>query len=85
MKVIVLSLLIIGAIIVMVSIIKSRQIVKNVFLSIFQGIASLLAVNVLGLLTGVTIPFNWYTISFVSVFGMPSCIALLLADTMLLR
>lgn len=85
MKVIVLSLLIIGAIIVMVSIIKSRQIVKNVFSSIFQGIASLLAVNVLGLLTGVTIPFNWYTISFVSVFGMPSCIALLLADIMLLR
>lgn len=82
MNILIYSLLIIGAIIVVVSIVKSGQIFKNLISSVFQGIISLLAVNVIGLLTGVTLSLNWYTILFVSVFGTPSCIALLLVDTM---
>lgn len=71
-------ILIIGLICVIISLFKSGQPVRKAFKSALQGILSLIAVNVAGLLTGVTLSVNWYTLAFVSAFGMPAAIALTL-------
>ncbi len=46
-----------------------------------QGIASLLAVNVAGMFTGVTVAVNPVTLCTVSLLGVPGTIGLLLLDT----
>ena len=74
----VISVIIVGFICVIISMIKSGQPVRNAFISIIQGILSLIAVNVTGLITGVTVSVNWYTLAFVSAFGMPATIMLTL-------
>ncbi len=82
MKTIVIILLAVGAFAVYVSMIKSKHFFRNLINTVFQGLASILAVNVVGLLTGVTVALNWYTIAFSCVFGTPACIAFLLLDTL---
>ncbi len=83
MKYIIIGIFILGAAAVLFAGYKSGHLVKNIFTAAFQGLASLFAVNVLGLLTGVTLAVNWYTIVTVSLFGLPSAITLLLLDTFL--
>ena len=63
---------------------KSGHLFKSAVTSIFQGVTSMLAVNVIGLLTGVTISVNWYTLAAVSLFGIPSTITLVLLDAFLI-
>ncbi len=63
---------------------KSGNPIKSIIKSVFQGVISLMAVNVLGLMTGVTIAVNWYTLSCVCLFGLPSTITLVLLDTFLI-
>ena len=82
MKTIVIILLAVGAFAVYFSMLKSKHFFKSLINAVFQGFASLLAVNVIGLLTGVIISLNWYTVVFASVFGTPGCIALLFLDTL---
>lgn len=82
MKTIVIILLAIGALAVYITMVKSGHFFKNLISSVFQGLASLLAVNVVGLVTGVTIALNWYTVISTSIFGTPACIALLFLDTL---
>ena len=82
MKAVVIILLAAGALAVYITAVKSRHFFKSLISSVFQGLASLLAVNVIGLLTGVTVALNWYTIAFSCVFGTPACIALLFLDTL---
>lgn len=78
MKTAVIAVLIICALAVLVSLFKSGHFMKNLFTSAFQGIISLIAVNVIGLATGVSLSVNWYTLAAVSVFGLPGTIALTL-------
>ena len=82
MKAVIIILLAVGAFAVYFSMLKSKHFFKSLINSAFQGLASLLAVNVIGLLTGVTVALNWYTIAFSCVFGTPACIALLFLDTL---
>ena len=82
MKAVVIILLATGALAVYITAVKSGHFFKSLINSAFQGLASLLAVNVIGLLTGVTVALNWYTIVFSCVFGTPACIALLFLDTL---
>jgi hypothetical protein len=44
----------------------------------------MMAVNVLGLITGVTIAVNWYTLLTASLFGIPSVITIVLLDAFLI-
>ena len=81
MKAVVIILLATGALAVYITAVKSGHFFKSLISSVFQGFASLLAVNVIGLLTDVTVALNWYTIAFSCVFGTPACIALLFFDT----
>lgn len=82
MKAIVIILFAVGALAVYITAVKSGHFFKSLISSVFQGLASLLAVNVISLLTGVTVALNWYTIAFSCVFGTPACIALLFLDTL---
>ena len=71
-----LVVLIFCAAAVLIAMYRSGHFFKSLFATAFQGIVSLAAVNVTGLLTGVTLSLNWYTILTVSVFGLPSTVAL---------
>lgn len=73
------AILIISAFFVLIALIKSRHFFKSAFLTAFQGIASLMAVNIIGLLSGVVISTNWFSLAFCSVFGTPGTITLLLS------
>ncbi len=83
MKTAVITLFIFGVAAVLWASFKSGHFFKNLFTAAFQGIVSLFAVNVLGLLTGVTIAINWYTLTCVSFFGMPSVIGCVLLNSFL--
>ena len=61
---------------VLITMYRSGHFFKSLFITAIQGLASLAAVNVTGLLTGVSLSLNWYTILTVSLFGLPSTIAL---------
>ncbi len=84
MKILIAVILILFAFAVLVISYKSGHFIKIIFTSAFQGLAAMFAVNVLGLLTGVTIAVNWYTVITVAVFGLPSAIAILLLNTFLI-
>lgn len=81
MKTLFISIIIAGLIAVNFTIFRSGTVFKSFATTIFQGISSLLAVNVIGLFTGVSIALNWYTLGFVSFFGIPASISLLLLNT----
>lgn len=67
----------------LITMLKNGSFIKNLFISAFQGIASLLAVNALGLLTGVTIALNAYTATATAILGLPACISFLILDVIL--
>lgn len=81
MKIIIAALIICAAAVTM-SFAKSGHFFKSLFTSAFQGIISLIAVNVTGLATGVCLSLNWYTIAGVSVFGLPGTIALVIMKSL---
>lgn len=62
---------------------KKGHFFKSLFISAFQGLASLLAVNALGLLTGVTVAINWYTVAASVCLGIPACISMLVLNLIL--
>ena len=63
-----------------IAMLKKGFFFKSIFLSAFQGLAALLAVNALGLLTGVTLAVNWYTILACVCLGIPASISMLVLD-----
>lgn len=48
--------------------------------SAFQGLAGMFAVNLLGMVTGVTIAVNWYSIVSFIVLGLPGVIGALMLN-----
>ena len=56
---------------------------KCFMLSAFQGIAAMFAVNITGLITGVALSVNWYTILTSALMGIPGVISMLLLDCFL--
>ena len=48
--------------------------------SAFQGLAGMFAVNLLGIVTGVTIAVNWYSIVSFIVLGLPGVIGSLMLN-----
>ena len=64
-----------------ITMIKKGSFLKSLFISAFQGLASLLAV--LGLLTGITVAINWYTVAASVCLGIPACISMLILDIIL--
>lgn len=58
-------------------VVKSERGATSFFLSAVQGLAALFAVNLTGMLTGVTIAVNWYTALSYIVLGLPGVIGTL--------
>lgn len=52
-------------------------------LSAFQGVAAMFAVNIAGLVTGVTLSVNWYTILMSALMGIPGVIGMLTLNCIL--
>lgn len=84
MKIAIIIFFIVAGIVILFATFKSARPLKHMVTSIFQGIVSMMAVNVLGLLTGVTIAVNWYTILSACLFGIPSTITIVLLDMFLI-
>lgn len=63
-----------------ITMLKKGSFLKSLFISAFQGLASLLAVNALGLLTGVTLAVNQYTILAAVCLGIPASISMLVLN-----
>ena len=60
--------------------VKSEKGATSFFLSAMQGIAALFAVNLTGMITGVTIAVNWYTVLSYVVLGLPGVIGTLVLN-----
>lgn len=71
---------IIGTVCVLWWMVKSEKGATSFALSALQGIAAMFAVNLTGLITGVTIAVNWYTIATYIVLGMPGVIGTLILN-----
>ena len=57
--------------------IKSEKGATSLVLSALQGIAALFAVNLTGMVTGVTVAVNWYTLCSTVILGLPGVIGAL--------
>ena len=79
--VLVYIVLAVAALAVLVAFARSGRFFGAVIGSVVQGVASLFAVNVAGMLTGVTVAVNPVTLTAVSLLGVPGTIGLLLLDT----
>lgn len=82
-KAVTAAILIIGLAAVLIAMKKSGHFFQSLFTTAFQGVASLLAVNVIGLVSGVTLAINMYTIGFACFFGIPACISMTLLKLIL--
>lgn len=71
-----------GCLAIIVSMLRSRRLLRNLLLSIVSGVAALYAVNALGLLTGIRLAVNGLTLGISAAAGLPGVVALLLADTL---
>lgn len=60
--------------------VKSEKGASSFFLSAFQGLAAMFAVNLVGLVTGVTIAVNWYSMAASALLGLPGVIGTLMLN-----
>lgn len=63
--------------------IRTRRPVRSLLGSALQGVCALAAVNVTGLLTGVTLGVNWLSAVCCTVLGVPGVITLLMCNVIL--
>lgn len=71
---------IISTVIVLWWMIKNERGGLTFIKSAFQGLAGLFAVNLLGMVTGVTIAVNWYSIISFIILGLPGVIGALMLN-----
>ncbi len=74
---------IIAAVCVLWWTVKSEKGATSFALSALQGIAAMFAVNLTGLVTGVTLATNWYTVATYIVLGLPGVISTLIINLIL--
>ncbi|HZJ78254.1 MAG TPA: pro-sigmaK processing inhibitor BofA family protein [Clostridia bacterium] len=70
-----------AVIIVLGQMVKSGHGFKGLFLTAIQGVIAIFAVNTAGLVTGVTVAVNWYTLGFGMLLGTPGVVSLLVMNT----
>ena len=69
-----------GAVIVLLTLIKSGHFIRYLLLSTISGIGALFAVNLLTSVTGVSIALNYITLAVSGIFGISGVIALVLIN-----
>ena len=68
------------ALAVLITMLRSDKAFRAFLLTCLQGVAALFAVNITGLLTGVTLSVNWCSLGAGAIFGTPGVISLLILD-----
>ena len=76
-------LLILSAVIIIISMLKSKHFFKAAILSCLQGVAALFAVNLLTSFTGVSIAVNYITLAICAVSGIAGVVLLLACNSIL--
>ena len=71
-----------GSAAILVSLLRSRRLLRYLLLSAVSGVAALYAVNAIGLLAGVRIAVNGMTLAVSAIAGPPGVAAMLLADAL---
>lgn len=71
-----------AALAVLLMMMRSKRLLRNLLLTVLSGVAALYAVNVLGLLTGTRLSINFLTLGVSAIGGAPGVVGLLLADTL---
>lgn len=74
----------IGCLIIIVSAFKTKRLFSCIFLSALQGIAAIFAVNASGLITGLHLPLNGYTIASSVIGGTPAVIGMVVMEIIFL-
>ena len=64
---------------------KRKCLFKGLFATVFQGIAALYAVKLVGLATGISVAVNWYTLGTAAVLGSPGVALILAAEAIFMR
>lgn len=75
-----ISAAIISTVIVLWWMIKSEKGGMSFIKSAFQGLAGMCAVNLIGMVTGVTIAVNWYSMLSFVILGLPGVIGALMLN-----
>ena len=80
----VIASLILACLIIVVSAFKTKRFFSCFILSTLQGIAAIFAVNALGLVTGLHLSLNGYTIAASVIGGTPAVIGMIVAEILFL-
>lgn len=75
-----ISAAIISSVVVLWWMIKNEKGGITFIKSAFQGLAGMFAVNLIGMVTGVTIAVNWYSIVSFIILGLPGVIGALMLN-----
>ncbi len=76
---------IISGAILLFFVLKSPKGIRSFILSAFQGLAALFAVNLSGIITGVSLAVNYWTAGVSAVLGLPGVICMLMMNFMFNR
>ena len=63
---------------VLVTTVQSGRPVRYWLTSLVQGVCAIAAVDVVGIFTGISLGFSWFSVACCTAFGMPGVISLLL-------
>ena len=64
-------------------IVRARNPIKKILVSMIKGIATLVVVNILGIFTGVTLPVSLLSLLIAAVVGIPGVTAMLILNAFL--
>lgn len=78
---VIIAFIAVSAVIMLFMMIKHKCLFKGIIASVFQGVAALYAVKLLGLVTGVSVAVNWYTLGTAAALGSPGVALMLAAQT----
>ena len=60
--------------------IKSKKMIKSIFLNALLGVTAIAVINLTQKFTGVHIPLNWYTVGGSGIFGLPCVCGIVLLN-----
>ena len=72
-----------GGAAILVSMLRSRRLIRYLLLSAVSGVASLYAVNAIGLLAGIRLAVNGMTLAVSALAGPPGVAAMLIVDAII--
>ena len=63
---------------VIIAIFRAKKPLRLIVSSLTEGVCALAAVNIVGVFTGVSLGFGWFSIGCCAAFGVPGVISMLL-------